>query len=195
MVKISELKLPKIRKVIPFYGENGEEQTINIYNPTPETKSQMLEIIESSTDEFGELTINPYDMLINVFPLFSDIEIDVDYIDDILESPTKEMVIINSEILSIINEINLETVMNQNTEYERMLILLEHMKGINMASYLKDRAERYDIKNDFDPLNAEAKDRRNKIELDELQESYKKVQEIYEEVSAKSKLDEADVNV
>ena len=195
MVKISELKLPKIRKVIPFYGENGEEQTINIYNPTPETKSQMLEIIESSTDEFGELTINPYDMLISVFPLFSDIEIDVDYIDDILESPTKEMVIINSEILSIINEINLETVMNQNTEYERMLILLEHMKGINMASYLKDRAERYDIKNDFDPLNAEAKDRRNKIELDELQESYKKVQEIYEEVSAKSKLDEADVNV
>ena len=195
MVKISELKLPKIRKVIPFYGENGEEQTINIYNPTPETKSQMLEIIESSTDEFGELTINPYDMLINVFPLFSDIEIDVDYIDDILESPTKEMVIINSEILSIINEINLETVMNQNTEYERMLILLEHMKGINMASYLKDRAERYDIKNDFDPLNAEAKDRRNKMELEELQESYKKVQEIYEEVSAKSKLDEADVNV
>lgn len=195
MVKISELKLPKIRKVIPFYGENGEEQTINIYNPTPETKSQMLEIIESSTDEFGELTINPYDMLINVFPLFSDIEIDVDYIDDILESPTKEMVIINSEILSIINEINLETVMNQNTEYERMLILLEHMKGINMASYLKDRAERYEIKKDFDPLNAEAKDRRNKIELEELQESYKKVQEIYEEVSAKSKLDEADVDV
>lgn len=195
MVKISELKLPKIRKVIPFYGENGEEQTINIYNPTPETKSQMLEIIESSTDEFGELTINPYDMLIDVFPLFSDIEIDVDYIDDILESPTKEMVIINSEILSIINEINLETVMNQNTEYERMLILLEHMKGINMAAYLKDRAERYEVKNDFDPLNAEAKDRRNKIELDELQESYKKVQEIYEEVSAKSKLDEADVNV
>lgn len=195
MVKISELKLPKIRKVIPFYGENGEEQTINIYNPTPETKSQMLEIIESSTDEFGELTINPYDMLIDVFPLFSDIEIDVDYIDDILESPTKEMVIINSEILSIINEINLETVMNQNTEYERMLILLEHMKGINMAAYLKDRAERYEVKNDFDPLNAEAKDRRNKIELDELQESYKKVHEIYEEVSAKSKLDEADVNV
>lgn len=195
MVKISELKLPKIRKVIPFYGENGEEQIINIYNPTPETKSQMLEIIESSTDEFGELTINPYDMLIDVFPLFSDIEIDVDYIDDILESPTKEMVIINSEILSIINEINLETVMNQNTEYERMLILLEHMKGINIAAYLKDRAERYEVKNDFDPLNAEAKDRRNKIELDELQESYKKVQEIYEEVSAKSKLDEADVNV
>lgn len=195
MVKISELKLPKIRKVIPFYGENGEESTINIYNPTPDTKAKMLEIIEKSSDESGVLTIEPADMLKEVFPLFTDIEIDVDYIDDILENPTKEMIIINSEILSIINEINLETIMNQNTEYERLLLLLEQMKGINMASYIKQRAERYDIKNDFDPLNAEAKERRDKIELDELKKSLSEVKEIYEEVSAESKLDEADVNV
>ena len=81
----------------------------------------------------------------------------------------------------MINEINLETVMNQNLEYERLLILSEQMRGMNMVAFIKDRMERFDIKNDFDPLNADAMQRRNEIELEEARTSFKKVQEIYED--------------
>lgn len=195
MVKISELKLPKIRKVIPFYGENGDEQIINVYNPTPETRAKFREIMDKNTDEeSGELTIDPMDMMIKVFPLFSDIEIDVDYIDDIIMNPTKEMILVNSEIISIMNEINLENIMNQNMEYERLLILMEQFKGINMVSYIRNEAQKYDIKNDFDPLNAESMRKRNENELTQIKESYKKVQGIYEEVVAKSEQTEADIS-
>lgn len=195
MVKISELKLPKIRKVIPFYGENGEEQIINIYNSTPETRAKFREIMDKNTDEeSGELTIDPMDMMIQVFPLFSDIEIDVDYIDDIIMNPTKEMILVNAEIISIMNEINLENIMNQNMEYEKLMLLMEQIKGVNMIAFIKEMAQRYDIKNDFDPLNAEAMTKRNEYELEQMKESYKKVQGIYEEVVAKSEQTEADIS-
>ena len=181
MVKISELKLPKVRKEIPFVNGNGEKEKIVVYNSTEETKDKVIGIIEGHTSEDGELLIEPVDMLMELFPILTNIEIDIDLIDEVVANPKKEFVLANSEILTIINEINMEIAIAQNLEYERLLLLSEQIKGMNMVAYLNERMKRMKKLNDFDPLNANAYEERNRRELDEMEESYKKVQEIYEE--------------
>lgn len=181
MVKISELKLPKIRKIIPFLNANGEKDSVTVYNIDEDVKESVIEIIKEHTSNDGVMEINGEDMLIKLFPLLTDIEIDVDTISDILRSPSKELILANSEIITIINEINMEMALNQNLEYERLLLLSEQIKGINMVAYLKDRMNSITPYRDFDPLNVEALEERDKRELEELRESYTKVKEIYEE--------------
>lgn len=181
MVKISELKLSKVRKEIPFVNGNGEKEKIVVYNATEETKDKVISIIEGHTSEDGELLIEPADMLMELFPILTNIEIDIDLIDEVVANPKKEFVLANSEILTIINEINMEMAIAQNLEYERLLLLSEQIKGMNMVAYLKERMNRMKKLNDFDPLNAKAYEERNRRELDEMEESYKKVHEIYEE--------------
>lgn len=181
MVKISELKLPKIRKIIPFLNANGDKDSVTVYNIDEDVKEKVINIIKEHTSEEGEIEINAEDMLIKLFPLLTDIEIDVETISDILKSPSKELILANSEILTIINEINMEMALSQNLEYEKLLLFSEQIKGINMIAYIKDRMKNITPYRDFDPLNTEALEGRNKKEIEEMRASYARVQEIYEE--------------
>lgn len=192
MVKISELKLDKIRKNIPFIDANGDKQYIKIYNVTEETKQATLNIVRENVDEEGKVEIGEYDTLLKLFPLFTDLEIDTDNIEEIVKNPSKEMILINSEILSIINEISMEEAINQNIEYEKLILMYEQAKGLNMVAYLRERIDSTKLYRDFDPLNIEAKEEVKKRELEEMKASYEAVVKIYEETIQKEKEKEAD---
>lgn len=187
MVKLSEMKLSEIRKEITFIDPNGDKKVIKIYNPNSEDREKLTDIIKENTSEDGHLVLDGNKMLLDIFPILTDIEIDVDDIEAILDKPSRELVLVNSEINTIFNEISMDILIDQRHEYEKLLLLSEQMWGMNMVAYLREKMSKTAPLNDFDPLNSKAKEERNAKEIEELSESYMAMGQIYDKSIDESK--------
>lgn len=181
------MELAKIRKEITFIDPNGDKKVIKIYNPNSEDREKLTNIIKENTSEDGHLVLDGNKMLLDIFPILTDIEIDVDDVVSILDKPSRELVLVNSEINTIFNEISMDILIDQRHEYEKLLLLIEQMWGMNMVAYLREKMSKTTPLNDFDPLNSKAKEERNAKEIEELSESYVAMGQMYDKAIDESK--------
>lgn len=111
--KISELKLPKVRKVIQYEFE-GEKRIITVFNPIGKKRLQLLEIL-SSIDKVGEENINDVaDTLYRtLLKELVDIEVDMKKLTTLDKYPSLALMEINKEIDEIIFELQYEYITGQ----------------------------------------------------------------------------------
>lgn len=115
-VKLSSLKKREIRRKIVFTNELGEQEIINIKNPDQEAKNILVKFLSGKleTQEGEDLHIEPKDIMLNCLPLLTDIEIDEEDIDYIIEDPSPQLVEVHYHIAEIIQEIINEMLMQQS---------------------------------------------------------------------------------
>ena len=111
--KLSDLKLPKVRKVIQ-YEVNGEQKIVTVFNPIGKKRVQLLEIL-SSIDKVGEENINDVaDTLYRtLLKELVDIEIDMKKLTTLDKYPSLALMEINKEIDEIIFELQYEYITGQ----------------------------------------------------------------------------------
>ena len=187
LVKISELRQTEIRTKFNYIGTDNEEHEVIIYNPTPEVRAKLLEVVGNNIDENSEMFVTGEEMLKIVIPLLTNIEIDVDDIQEVLDNPTKVLMMANVEIQTIINEIAMEITLANRLEYEQMLLTLEQVKGLNMIQYIKMKADEFKPLRDFDPLNSNEKEARDRISLNEAKEALESTREVYTKLKEEEK--------
>lgn len=168
MVKISELKVSHLRKVIPYYDKNGVRKEIKVFNTTPQNRNNVIDLISKYVDEDGNVSVSAEDMLTKLIPIFTDIEMDIEDISEIIANPPKELVLVNAEINTIASELLVELLLDHESQINSLIVATEQAKVINLMGYLKERQSRLVPRNDFDPLNIEVQEARNKMDVDQL---------------------------
>ena len=147
-VKLSSLKKREIRRKIVFTNELGEQEIINIKNPDQEAKNKLVKFLSGKLEvQQGEdLHIEPKDIMLNCLPLLTDIEIDEEYIDYIIEDPSPQLVEVHYHIAEIIQEIINEMLMQQSA----------NLSFVNQHSVIQD------IENKVEKLSQETPKRGRK---------------------------------
>ena len=107
-VKLSDLKLSKVRKVINC-EVNGEQKTITVFNPVGKKRTQLLEML-SSIDKVDDSDINKvadtfYKSLLKELV---DVEIDMKNTATLDKYPSLAIMEINKELEEIIFELQYE---------------------------------------------------------------------------------------
>lgn len=187
LVKISELRQTEIRTKFNYIGADKAEHEVIIYNPTPEARQKLLDIVGKNMDEDSDMFVTGEEMLRMIFPMLTNIEIDVDDIQEVLDNPTKVLMMANVEIQTIINEIVMEITLASRLEYEQMLVTLEQVKGLNMIQYIKMKADEFKPLRDFDPLNSNEKEARDRISLNEAKQALEATKEVYTKLKEEEK--------
>ena len=103
-VKLGELKLPLVRKVIDF----GERQ-IEVYNVTEESRERWFKRLHEANDNKKSMTELDFDVLYTDFlNEFTDLEIDATSLKEILEAPSSEFLELKGCIDTMLYELALE---------------------------------------------------------------------------------------
>ena len=103
-VKLGELKLPLVRKVIEF----GERQ-IEVYNVTEESRERWFKRLHEANDNKKSMTELDFDVLYTDFlNEFTDLEIDATSLKEILEAPSSEFLELKGCIDTMLYELALE---------------------------------------------------------------------------------------
>lgn len=187
LVKISELRQTEIRTKFNYIGIDNEEHEVIIYNPTPESRQRLLDIVGKNIESGSDMVVTGEEMLREVFTMLTNIEVDVENIQEVLDNPTKVLMMANVEVQTIINEIVMEITLENRLEYEQMLVTLEQVKGLNMIQYIKMKADEYKPLRDFDPLNSNEKEARDRISLNEAKEALESTKEVYAKLKEEEK--------
>ena len=147
-VKLSSLKKREIRRKIVFTNELGEQEIINIKNPDQEAKNILVKFLSGKLEvQQGEdLHIEPKDIMLNCLPLLTDIEIDEEDIDYIIEDPSPQLVEVHYHIAEIIQEIINEMLMQQSAN----------------LSFVNQHSVKQDIENKVEKLSQETPKRGRK---------------------------------
>ena len=111
MVKLTELKLNKIRKQIPI-NINGEEKLITIYNPIGKKREQILEILDKG-NKLSDKGVAADMLYKSILKEFVDIDVDLKSTKGLLKAPTMQLLEINHEIDEILHEIQYEFITGQ----------------------------------------------------------------------------------
>ena len=111
MVKLTELKLNKIRKQIPI-NINGEEKLITIYNPIGKKREQILEILDKG-NKLSDKEVAADMLYKSILKEFVDIDVDLKSTKGLLKAPTMQLLEINHEIDEILHEIQYEFITGQ----------------------------------------------------------------------------------
>lgn len=118
-VKISKLKQEKIRCEIPVVID-GVADKITVFNPTPEQRIKIQELLTEQIDKFAEdgeeIKISAEDTVRIFYKELTDLVIDEEDIFDILKSPTQELLIVSDHISEIMHEIIYESLINKKAE-------------------------------------------------------------------------------
>jgi len=111
--KLSDLKLPKVRKVIQC-EVNGEQKIITVFNPTGKKRVQLLEML-SSVDKVGKDDMeNVADTLYkSLLKELVDIEVDMDKVSILDKYPSLTLMEVNKEIEEIMFELQYEYITGQ----------------------------------------------------------------------------------
>ena len=111
--KLSDLKLPKVRKVIQC-EVNGEQKIITVFNPTGKKRVQLLEML-SSVDKVGKDDMeNVADTLYkSLLKELVDIEVDMDRVSILDKYPSLTLMEVNKEIEEIMFELQYEYITGQ----------------------------------------------------------------------------------
>jgi hypothetical protein len=120
--KLSELKLPKVRRLIQYEFE-GEKRIITVFNPIGKKRLQLLEIL-SSIDKVGEENINDVaDTLYRtLLKELVDIEVDMKKLTTLDKYPSLALMEINKEIDEIIFELQYEYITGQIRKANQTII-------------------------------------------------------------------------
>ena len=129
-VKLSDLKLPKVRKVINC-EVNGEQKTITVFNPVGKKRTKLLEML-SSIDKVDDSDINKvadtfYKSLLKELV---DVEIDMKNTATLDKYPSLAIMEINKELEEIIFELQYEYVSSQIRRVNHTVITA--MSGVLM---------------------------------------------------------------
>lgn len=149
-IKLSALKKNEIRRKITFTNAEGEKEIILVKNPNNETKVELMEFLANRIQENeDELTIEPKDIMVNLLPLLTNIEIDVDDMDEIIDNPNPQL----TEVFYHLGEIIQETI-------NEMLMI--QSSNLSMAS---QNGVMEDIQNKIEKVAQEApkKSRKKKV--------------------------------
>ena len=112
-VKLSDLKLPKVRRVIQC-EVNNEPKIITVFNPVGKKRLQLIEIL-SSVDKTNEenLEIVASTLYKTLIKELVDVDVDMDKVTTLDKYPSLALMEINKEIEEIIFELQYEYVSSQ----------------------------------------------------------------------------------
>lgn len=123
-MKLSELKAEEIRKQFTV-DINGEIEHITVYNILGEDRAEMIANMNDIMGDKDVLDEDDIEEIYNLlFPICTDILIDEDII-DVINNPTKDMILVLNEVMDIVNELYLEILLSQSrqlNEIERALL-------------------------------------------------------------------------
>ena len=140
-VKLSSLKKNEIRRKISYTNQLGENEIIIVKNPDTESKITLMEFLASRIKEDEtELTINPRDIMVNLLPLLTNIEIDVEDMDDIIDNPNPQL----TEVFYHLGEIIQETI------NEMLMIQSSNLSMLSQNTVMED------IQNKIEKVSKEA---------------------------------------
>lgn len=115
-IKLSSLRKNEIRRRIAFTNIEGEKEIITIKNPDNEEKIKLMEFLADRISENeSEVTIEPKDIMVNLLPLLTNIEIDTADIDVIIDNPNAQLTEVFYHLGEIIQETINEMLMIQSS--------------------------------------------------------------------------------
>lgn len=142
MIKLTELKLNRIRKIINI-DINGEEKLITIYNPIGKKRTLLMDKIRNlSVDNELSEEDKKNKLYKTVLEELTDIKVNTKKFEDIEKYPNKAFLEVNSEVMDIIYELQLEHL------YEAKRGLNEQVIRTLTALNLKKAKELADLMNE-----------------------------------------------
>ena len=139
--KLSDLKLPKVRKVIQCEID-GEQKIITVFNPVGKKRLQLLEMLSSidKVDEEGtdKIANTLYKTLLKELV---DIEVDVKTASTLDKYPSLTLMEINKEIEEILFELQYEYVSGQIRRVNHTIITAMSGVLINKTNKLNELME------------------------------------------------------
>lgn len=128
-IKLSALKKNEIRRQIVFTNQEGEKEIIKVKNPDNETKIKLMEFLaDRIKEDETELTINPKDIMTNLLPLLTNIEIDVEDMDEVIANPNAQL----TEVFYHLGEIIQETI------NEMLMIQSSNLSMVSQSNIMED---------------------------------------------------------
>lgn len=128
-IKLSSLRKNEIRRRIAFTNIEGEKEIITIKNPDNEEKIKLMEFLADRISENeSEVTIEPKDIMVNVLPLLTNIEIDTADIDVIIDNPNAQL----TEVFYHLGEIIQETI------NEMLMIQSSNLSMVSQNNIMED---------------------------------------------------------
>ena len=116
-IKLTSLRKNDIRRKIVFTNQEGEKEIITVKNPDNESKVKLMEFLADRIgDNDTEITIEPKDILVNLLPLLTNIEIDTNDVDVIIENPSTQLTEVFYHLGEIIQETINEMLMIQSSK-------------------------------------------------------------------------------
>ena len=139
--KLSDLKLPKVRKVIQ-YEFNGEKKIVTIFNPVGKKRVQLLEML-SSIDKTDKENVNKVaDILYkSLLKELVDIEVDLKNTTTLDKYPSITLMEINRELEEIIFELQYEYIMGQMRNINNTIIAVMSGNLLNKTNKLNELIE------------------------------------------------------
>lgn len=128
-IKLSSLRKNEIRRRIAFTNIEGEKEIITIKNPDNEEKIKLMEFLaDRISGNESEVTIEPKDIMVNVLPLLTNIEIDTADIDVIIDNPNAQL----TEVFYHLGEIIQETI------NEMLMIQSSNLSMVSQNNIMED---------------------------------------------------------
>jgi len=120
--KLSDLKLPKVRKVIQ-YEVDGQQKIITVFNPVGEKRLQLLEML-SAVDQVDNEDVNKVaDTLYkSLLKELVDIEVDMKSVSTLDKYPTLALMEMNKELEEILFELQYEYISGQMRRVNHTII-------------------------------------------------------------------------
>lgn len=146
MSKLSELKLPKVRKVLT-YEVNGEEKVITIHNPIGKKREELVEMLQKGAklisnkdkDETAELLYQ------SILKELVDIEVDIESINPLMEAPSITLLELNHEIGEILFELQYDFFTEQVRQLNMQKISILTAASLEKVAELQEEVK--NIKN------------------------------------------------
>ena len=142
MIKLTDLKLNKIRKQIPI-NIDGEEKLITIYNPIGKKREQILKLLEAG-NKLSDKEVAADMLYKSILKELVDIDVDLKSSKGLLKAPTMQLLELNHEIDEILHEIQYEFITGQIRQLNANRIAAMATVSINKVKQLQE---------DMDKLN------------------------------------------
>ena len=140
-VKLSDLKLPKVRKVIQC-EVNGEPKLITVFNPVGKKRLQLLEIL-SSVDKTAEENVDEVANILykTLLKELVDINVDMKNTTTLDKYPSVTLMEINKELDEIIFELQFEYITGQMRRVNQTIISAMSTSLLNKTDKLNQLIE------------------------------------------------------
>ena len=143
MIKLTELKLNKIRKQIPI-NIDGEEKLITIYNPIGKKREQILKLLETG-NKLSDKEVAADMLYKSILKDLVDIDVDLKSSKGLLKAPTMQLLELNYEIDEILHEIQYEFITGQIRQLNANRIAAMATASINKVKQLQEDLDKLNV--------------------------------------------------